>query len=99
AYALAVTGPVVDSVTSLDNANTTFYLDPTTGAAFTNLFEPNSAVEPTFNYAKISYFSPRLFGVALGASFTPNEGKGVLPFIKQGPQVTNRQRGIWEVAL
>jgi hypothetical protein len=99
AYALAVTGPVVDSVTSLDNPNTTFFLDPVTGRAFIEIFEPNSAVEASLNYAKISYFSPRLFGIAIGASFTPTEGKGVIPYIKQGPQVPNRQRGIWEIAL
>jgi len=99
AYAMAVTGPEVDSVTSIDNPNTTFFLDPTTGQAFNAIFEPNSAVEATLNYAKISYYTPRLFGVAIGASFTPNEGKGVLPFIKQGPQVPNRQRGIWEIAI
>ncbi len=98
AYQLAVTGPVVDSVTSLDNPNATFYLDPTTGRAFINVFTLNSAVEPTYNYAKISYYTPRLFGAAIGFSFTPTEGKGVIPFVKQGPIVPNRQRGIWEIA-
>jgi hypothetical protein len=99
AYTLAVTGPVVDNVTTLDNANTTFYLDPLTDRAFTEVFAINSAVESTLNYAKISYYTPRLFGVQFGASFTPNEGKGVIPFVKHGPQVPNRQVGMWEMAL
>ena len=62
AYSLAVTGPTVDGVTSLDNPNATFFLDPTTGRAFINVFTGNSAVEPTYNFAKLSYYSPRLFG-------------------------------------
>jgi hypothetical protein len=99
AYSLAVTGPVVDSVTSLDNPNATFFLDPTTGRAFINLFTINTAVEPTSNFAKISYYTPRLFGVQLGASFTPSEGKEVIPFLNGGPRIPNRERGMWEVAL
>jgi hypothetical protein len=99
AYALAVTGPVVDGVTSLDNPNTTFFLDPVTGRAFINIFTINSAVEPTYNFAKISYYTPRLFGVQIGASFTPSEGKEVIPFLNGGPRIPNRQRGMWEVAL
>lgn len=96
AYALAVTGPAVDGVTSLDNPNATFFTDPLTGGAFINLFAPNTAVEPTYNYAKISYYSPRLFGVAIGFSFTPSEGKDVIPFLTAGPTVFNRQKNMWE---
>lgn len=98
-YALAVPGPVVDGVTALDNPNATFFLDPTTGEAFINTFVINSAVEPTFNYAKIAYYSPRLFGIQLGLSYTPSEGKDVIPFISGGPHVPNRARNIWEAAL
>lgn len=99
AYSLAVTGPVVDGVTSLDNPNATFFLDPATGRAFIDLFTINTAVEPTYNFAKISYYTPRLFGVQIGASFTPSEGKEVIPFFNGGPRVPNRQRGMWEVAV
>lgn len=99
AYALAVTGPVVDSVTSLDNPNTVFFVDPTTGHAFNGIFTINTAVEPTYNYAKIVYYTPRLFGVEIGVSFTPSEGKDVIPFISSGPDVPNRQRNMWEIAL
>jgi len=99
AYSLAVTGPTVDGVTSLDNPNATFFIEPATGRAFINHFAPNTAVEPTYNYAKISYYSPRLFGVAIGFSFTPSEGKDVIPFVTAGPKVFNRQKNMWEGAV
>ncbi len=99
AYALAVTGPVVDDATSLDNPNATFFRDPTTGRAFTNVFTLNSAVESSLNYAKVSYYTPRLFGLEVAASYTPSEGKDVLPFVSRGPQVANRQKSIWEAAV
>jgi hypothetical protein len=98
AYALSVTGPVVDDATTLDNANATFYLDPTTGRAFTDAFALNSAVESSLNYAKISYYTPRLFGIQLALSYTPSEGREVIPFLNNGPDVPNRQKSIWEAA-
>lgn len=96
AYALAVSGPVVEGDISIDNANATFFRDPSTGRAFTNVFALNSTSEASLNYAKISYYTPRLFGVELAASFTPSEGKNVLPFLSNGPQVPDRQKSIWE---
>jgi len=99
AYALAVTGPVVDDETTLDNANATFFRDPSTGRAFVNVFALNSAVESSLNYAKISYYTPRLFGVQLAASYTPSEGKDVIPFLSSGPHAPNRQESIWEAAV
>ncbi|MDE1938354.1 MAG: hypothetical protein KGI68_04990 [Alphaproteobacteria bacterium] len=99
AYALAVTGPVVDDATSLDNPNATFFRDPTTGRAFNKVFTLNSAVESSLNYAKVSYYTPRLFGLELAASYTPSEGKDVIPFLSRGPQVSNRQKSIWEGAV
>jgi hypothetical protein len=99
AYSLAVVGPEVDNFTSLDNPNATFFVNPLTNRAFIGIFSLNSAVESSLNYAKISYYTPRLFGVQIGASFTPSEGKDVVPFINPGPRVDNRQRGIWEGAL
>ena len=99
AYALAVTGPVVDDETTLDNANATFFRDPSTGRAFVQIFALNSAVESSLNYAKLSYYTPRLFGLQLAASYTPSEGKDVLPFLSHGPQVSNRQKSIWEGAV
>jgi len=99
AYALAVTGPVVDDETTMDNVNATFFRDPSTGRAFVKVFALNSAVESSLNYAKISYYTPRLFGVQLAASYTPSEGKDVIPFLSAGPHVANRQKSIWEGAL
>jgi len=99
AYALSVTGPVVDGATSMDNSNATFFRDPSTGRAFTEIFSLNSAVESSLNYAKLSYYTPRLFGVQLGASYTPSEGKQVIPFLSNGPHIANRQKSIWEAAV
>ena len=99
AYALSVTGPVVDGATSMDNSNATFFRDPSTGRAFTEIFSLNSAVESSLNYAKLSYYTPRLFGVQLGASYTPSEGKQVIPFLSNGPHSANRQKSIWEAAV
>lgn len=98
-YTLGVTGPVVSSFTSIDNPNVTFFKDPLTGDAFASTFALNSAVESSLNYAKVSYYTPRLFGVQLGASFTPSEGKDVLPFASKGPHVADRQTDMWELAL
>jgi len=98
AYTLAVTGPVVDDATTIDNANATFFRDPTTGRAFIDAFHLNSAVESSLNYAKFSYYTPRLFGIELAASYTPSEGKDVLPFVAGGTLVANRQESIWEGA-
>lgn len=98
-YALAITGPVVNPEVTIDNSNATFFPDPSTGAAFVNVFALNSAVESSLNYAKISYYTPRLFGLQIGASFTPSEGKDVIPFLNPGPLVPDRQTNMWELAL
>ncbi len=99
AYALSVTGPVVDEATSLDDPNAGFFRDPTTGRNFTEIFTLSSVVKSSLNYAKISYYTPRLFGLQLAASYTPSEGKDVLPFLNSGPHVANRQHSIWEAAV
>ncbi len=100
AYQLSITGPTVNPEVTVDNPNATFFRDPSNGGeAFINVFALNSAVESSLNYAKISYFSPRLFGVQLGVSFTPSEGKYVIPFLNNGPNVPNRQKSLWEAAL
>ncbi len=51
------------------------------------------------NYAKLSYYTPRLFGVQIAVSFTPSEGKDVVPFLNNGPNVANRQKSMWEGAV
>jgi hypothetical protein len=99
AYTLAATGPTVEGFSSIDNTNASYFRDPSNGQAFVNVFALNSAVEDSLNYAKISYYTPRLFGIQLGGSFTPSEGKDVVPFLANGPQVGDRQKSIWEAAL
>lgn len=99
AYALSITGPTVDGEVTIDNSNATFFRDPSTGRAFTDIFELNSAVESSLNYAKVSYYTPRLFGVQIAGSFTPSEGKDVIPFLNSGPHVPNRQTDMWEAAI
>ncbi len=50
------------------------------------------------NFAKISYYSPRWFGIQVGASYTPHMAKDGLPFVSAGPHVANRQDNILEGA-
>jgi hypothetical protein len=99
AYALSITGPTIDPEVTIDNSNATFFRDPVTGHAFTSVFALNSAVESSLNYAKVSYYSPRLFGIQLAASFTPSEGKDVIPFLNKGVNAPNRQNNMWEAAI
>lgn len=96
AYELAVTGPVVDEDVSLDESKITFFRDPSTRTAFIHLFPVKTAVHASLNYAKVSYYTPRLFGIEFALSFTPSEGKGVIPFSANGPNVANRQDDMWE---
>ena len=99
AYDLSVSGPKVDAAVSLDNPQTTFFRDPATGHAFTDAFALRTAIGASSNYAKLAYLSPSLFGVQLALSFTPSQGKEVLPFLHEGPHVAGRQADIWEGAL
>jgi hypothetical protein len=99
AHALAVTGPVVDDDVSLESSRTTFFLDPSLGAAFTKVFSVKTAPLASLNYAKLSYYSPRLFGLQLAMSFTPSESKEILPFISNGPHTPDRQDDIWDSAV
>lgn len=97
-YKLAISGPKVDEKLSLDDPEMTFFRDPLTGRAFDQQFTVATPVGASLNFAKLSYYTPRLFGIELGASFTPSEGKDVLPFVSAGPHVPNRQKYIWEFA-
>jgi len=99
AYDLSVSGPKVDAAVSLDNPQTTFFRDTATGHAFTDAFALRTAIGASSNYAKLAYLSPSLFGVQLALSFTPGQGKEVLPFLHEGPHVAGRQADIWEGAL
>jgi hypothetical protein len=98
AYRLAITGPKVDEKTSIENPEITFFRDPLTGRAFDEIFTVRTEVGSSVNFAKLSYYSPRLFGVQLAFSYAPSEGKDVIPFVANGPHVANRERNLWEVA-
>jgi hypothetical protein len=99
AYDLAVTGPKVDVQVSLDDPQTTFFRDPSTRHAATDIFTLRTEVGASSNYAKFTYLSPTLFGVQLGLSFTPSQSREVVPFINQGPAVADRQDDMWEAGL
>jgi hypothetical protein len=99
-YDLAAGGPKVDAAVSLDNPQTTFFRDPGTRHAFTDLFALRTEIGASSNYAKITYLSPNIAGFPqLALSFTPSEGKDVLPFLQAGPHVPGRQADIWEASL
>jgi hypothetical protein len=99
AYDLAVSGPKVDAAVSLDDPQTTFFQDPSTGHAFTDAFALRTEIGASSNYAKLAYVSPTLFGAQLAVSFTPSQGKEILPFLHKGPHVGGRQADIWEAAI
>ncbi len=97
-FDLAVTGPRVDAGVSLDDARTSFFRNPKTGRALSDMFALRTQVGASSNYAKFVYTSPQVFGVQLAFSYTPSEGKQ-LPFLDAGPDVPGRQADIWEAAL
>jgi hypothetical protein len=99
AYDLSVTGPKVDDQVSLDNPQTTFFRDPSTRHAFTDIFTLRTEIGASSNDAKLAYISPALFGAQLAMSFTPNQAKDGLPFLHEGPHVPGREADIWEGAL
>lgn len=99
AYGLAVTGPKVDAQVSLDDPQTTFFRDPATGRAVTDLFALRTEAGASSNFAKFSYLSPALFGLQWGLSFTPSQSRDVIPFLHQGPSVQDRQSDMWETGL
>ncbi len=98
AYTLAVSGPKIDPLISIDDPETTFFRDPATGRAFGELFALRSEVGASDNFAKLSYYTPKLFGLQIGLSYTPSEGKYVVPFLSAGPDVSDRQNRMWEMA-
>jgi hypothetical protein len=97
-YGLAVTGPRVDPGVSLNDPRTSFFRDPITHRAVSNMFALRTEVGASSNYAKIAYTSPSVFGAQLALSFTPSEGKQ-FPFLNAGPHVPGRQVEFWEAAL
>ncbi len=75
AYTLGTSGPKIDPAVSIDDPQMTFFRDPATGRAFADLFALRSETGASANFAKLSYYTPKLFGFQLGLSYTPSEGK------------------------
>jgi len=98
AYTLGLTGPIVDQHVTLEGHRISLFRDPTTGEAFDDFFQQITTVQASSNYAKISYTTPRLFGIQLGAAFTPQAVRTPLPFTGNPSDDPNQQRAIWEVA-
>ena len=96
-YNLAISGPRAGQ--AIDDAQIGFFADPVTGRAVTDLFALRTAVGSSSNFAKIAVESPTLFGLTIALSFTPSEGKNVIPWLSPGPQATGRQATIWEGAI
>jgi hypothetical protein len=98
AYTLAVSGPKIDPAISIDDSEVTFFRDPQTGRAFADVFALRSETGASANFAKLSYYTPKIMGFQLGLSYTPSEGKDVMPFLSAGPDMANRQNRMWEMA-
>lgn len=98
AYRLAVSGPSIDPALSLADPQMTFFRDPQTGRAFANIFAPRVQAGASSTFAKLSYYTPKIFGAQIGISYTPSQGRNVLPFVSAGPNVDDRQNRMWEMA-
>jgi hypothetical protein len=98
AYALSIVGPKVDDTVALDAADVTFFRNPVTGKPLIDAFRLVTGEFATENYAKISYITPRLYGIELAGSFTPYEARDGLPFLGQGKIVPDRQINLLEAA-
>ena len=95
AYSLEATGPLVAGPPAIDDGNVTFFVDPSTQQAFTNIFPVRTGVFATENDAKVSYYSPRVVDLQIGVSFTPSETKG-FPFFSHAHTEPNQQRNVLE---
>ena len=97
AYSLALVGPAVDEQANLENRNISLFRNPVTGRDFGEFFTQVTAVQSSSNFAKIDYVSPRLFGVQIGASFTPETVRTPLPWTGNPENDPDRQQNIWEL--
>jgi outer membrane protein OmpU len=98
AYAIGLTGPEIARNVTLENPNISLFRDPLTGENFTRPFQATTAVQSSSNFAKINYVSPRLFGIQIGASFTPGTIRTPLPFTGNPSAAADSQQNIWEIA-
>jgi hypothetical protein len=97
-YTLGLTGPQVDPHVSLENPEITFFRNPFSDKKFNTFTKEITAVKASSNAAKISYISPRLIGIQIGASYTPNLIKSIVPFTGNPGNGANTQGSVWEFA-
>jgi hypothetical protein len=96
AYKFVLNGPDIDDLAAINDANLTFFKDPSTGHALNGIFNLRTGVFDSANDAKISYYIPHFFDLQIGFSYTPYMAKGGLPWIDQGHAVANRPQNILE---
>ena len=97
-FTLGLTGPLVDQQVTLESRNISLFREPNTGESFSDFFRQTTTVQSSSNYAKINYVTPRLLGIQVGASFTPQTVRTPLPFTGNPSDDPNQQRSIWEIA-
>ena len=97
ALALALTGPEIDPLVSLEARHISLFRNPVTGRDFGQFFKQVTAVQTSSNYAKINYLTPRILGIQIGASFTPETVRSPLPWTGNPRNNANEQHDIWEV--
>jgi hypothetical protein len=97
AYTLALTGPEIDPLVSLEARHISLFRNPATGRDFGQFFKQVTAVQSSSNDAKINYLTPRLFGIQFGASFTPETVRSPLPWTGNPQNSANAQHDIWEI--
>jgi hypothetical protein len=97
-FTMGLVGPVTNQEVTLENRNISLFHDPIVGENFARFFESVAAVQSTANFAKIDYITPRLFGIQIGASFTPETVRSPLPFTGNPGNGPGAQQNIWEVA-
>lgn len=96
-YQMSLTGPEIDPLVSLEARKISLFRDPLTGRNFAP-FNQVTAVQSSSNYPKINYLTPRLFGVQLGASFTPETERSPLPWTGNPNDSLTEQHNLWETA-
>ncbi len=98
-YTIGFSGPQVDSHISLEDSDSALFRNPINRGPFNNFTEEITSVQASSNASKISYISPSLFGIQVGASYTPNLVKGAVPYLFVNPSnAPNTQASIWEFA-
>jgi hypothetical protein len=98
AAATAITGPVVNRETALDNSQDTFFTD-TSGDAFTKNLKIETLSRTTYNYAKFSYYSPRVYGLQFGVSYTPAPNRDPFPYAARANKINNLDVSFWEAGI